>query len=303
VKGRPSRLTQDRIRQLNEVNFIYEARRGGPRRPARASDIVPSEPTPAKGSERRRATLYKPIDLSEMVDAAKSEDTSHLQMISDPTLTRVGTTPGLSTFRSAGLSSNPVLQLRPNVHGDQLLAQYLSLQGRNPAVLGISPLAAQSMPLSFESQLNVRTSAELDALQQFSTLRRITNAESAHRQYAGIQRLLLDSTIPTHVRASLLQRLVPTPSIPDESSIRPAVQVPVANVRQDARLLSIIPLATPPFLEEAGYEYALVPRSLLQDLRAQQQGLLRARDDSARDDASRARGDPSYTYQGHQHPS
>lgn len=73
----------------------------------------------------------------------------------------------------------------------------------------------------------------------------------------------------------------------------PALQVPLASLLQDTRVVSIMPLATPPFLEEAGYEYALIPRSLLQDLRAQQERIRRLQED-----VYRTREDTPFTFPG-----
>lgn len=47
-RGRASRLTDDRIRLLNKVEFVWEAQRGGPRRKRKATVSVPLKPTPAK---------------------------------------------------------------------------------------------------------------------------------------------------------------------------------------------------------------------------------------------------------------
>lgn len=48
-KGRSSRLTDDRIRQLNQVDFIWEAQRGGPRRKRKATVSVPAKANPIAG--------------------------------------------------------------------------------------------------------------------------------------------------------------------------------------------------------------------------------------------------------------
>jgi hypothetical protein len=53
-RGRSSRLTDDRIKLLNEVDFVWEAQRGGPKRKHKAAVSVPPEPTPAKKSKRRQ---------------------------------------------------------------------------------------------------------------------------------------------------------------------------------------------------------------------------------------------------------
>jgi hypothetical protein len=48
-KGRSSRLTDNRIDQLNKVSFVWEAQRGGPRRKRKASVSVPEKPNPVAG--------------------------------------------------------------------------------------------------------------------------------------------------------------------------------------------------------------------------------------------------------------
>ena len=48
-KGRSSRLTQDRIDLLNNVNFVWQAQRGGPRRKRKAAVEVPAKPNPVLG--------------------------------------------------------------------------------------------------------------------------------------------------------------------------------------------------------------------------------------------------------------
>lgn len=315
VKGKPSRLTEDRIRQLNEINFIYEARRGGPRRPARATDIVPAEPTPAKGSEQIGASLLRPITRSEVAIPARWDERSSLQRkeANEPILSPLGTVPEFSAHAAPSVSPNSMLQLSSAVQDNQLLAQYLSLQARNQALpfgmnpfgSGLSQLATQAGSASFGSSRNIRTaSAELEALQQLNALQRMASVESTFLQPSALQGTLLDRDIPVHLRASLLQRLAPAPTILEESAIpRPTIQVPiVASALQDTRFLSIIPLATPAYLEEAGYEYALVPRSLLQDLRSrqqeQQQAEFRVRDDPAR----HLEDYPASGYPGHPRP-
>jgi hypothetical protein len=296
AKGKPSRLTEDRIRQLNEVNFIYEARRGGPRRSARATDIVPAEPTPAKGSEEIGASLLRPIRQPETTVTSRSEDRSFRENRagSEPVLSLVGAPPAFSTHAASSSSPNSIFQFASAAQDNQLIAQYLSLQARNQAMpfgigssgSGLSQLAAQAVSASFDSSRSLRAaSAELETMHQLSALQRMASADSSLQQPTLPQGTLLDRD--ALVRASLLRRLAPAPPILDEAAIRPAVQVPfVANTRQDPRLLSIIPLATPAYLEEAGYEYALVPRSLLQDLRMrqqqQQQDQFRIREDRAR---------------------
>jgi hypothetical protein len=53
-RGRSSRLTEDRIKLLNKVDFVWEAQRGGPRRKRKAAVSVPSEPKPANKTKRRQ---------------------------------------------------------------------------------------------------------------------------------------------------------------------------------------------------------------------------------------------------------
>jgi hypothetical protein len=53
-RGRSSRLTDDRIKLLNEVDFVWEAQRGGPRRKRKAAVSVPPEPKPANKTKRRQ---------------------------------------------------------------------------------------------------------------------------------------------------------------------------------------------------------------------------------------------------------
>jgi hypothetical protein len=53
-KGRSSRLTDDRIKLLNKVDFVWEAQRGGPRRKRKAAVSVPTEPKPANKTKRRQ---------------------------------------------------------------------------------------------------------------------------------------------------------------------------------------------------------------------------------------------------------
>lgn len=52
-KGRSNRLTPERMRLLNEVGFIWEAQRGGPRRLKKARVSVPARPTPKPPSRTR----------------------------------------------------------------------------------------------------------------------------------------------------------------------------------------------------------------------------------------------------------
>jgi hypothetical protein len=303
LKGRPSRLTEDRIRQLNEVNFIYEARRGGPRRPARATDLVPTEPTPAKGSEQRRATLFKPVDSTEPGGTSRSDVVPSGTKGTAERVFSTAETTRLSPFERTTLGSfgavpHAMHLLRPDLQGNQLLSQYIALQSRsNPMSFGIgsalNTLANPSVSSSLDASLGLRSNAEFEAMSQLNTLQRISNAETSLRQYAGLQGVMRDSTIPNQVRESMLQRLVPAPSISEETLTGPALQAPLASLLQDARVVSIMPLATPPFLEEAGYEYALIPRSLLQDLRAQQERIRRLQDD-----AYRTRDDAPYSYPG-----
>jgi len=47
-KGRSSRLSEDRIRLLNKVDFVWEAQRGGKKRKKRATVSVPPQAKPAK---------------------------------------------------------------------------------------------------------------------------------------------------------------------------------------------------------------------------------------------------------------
>ena len=44
--GRQSRLSDDKIALLDDINFIWEAQRGGPRRQRKATVVVPSKPNP-----------------------------------------------------------------------------------------------------------------------------------------------------------------------------------------------------------------------------------------------------------------
>lgn len=53
-RGRSSRLTDDRIKLLNKVDFVWEAQRGGPRRKRKAAVSVPPEPKPANKTKRRQ---------------------------------------------------------------------------------------------------------------------------------------------------------------------------------------------------------------------------------------------------------
>jgi hypothetical protein len=53
-KGRSSRLTDDRIKLLNKVHFVWEAQRGGPKRKCKAAVSVPPEPKPANKTKRRQ---------------------------------------------------------------------------------------------------------------------------------------------------------------------------------------------------------------------------------------------------------
>lgn len=190
-------------------------------------------------------------------------------------------------------------QFRSDMQGSQLLSQYIALQSqsRNPMSFGIgsalNPLTNPSVSSPLDASLAMRSNAELEAMAQLNTLQRISNAETTLRQYAGLHGAIRDSAIPNQVRESMLQRLVPAPSISEETLMGPALQVPMASLLHDARVVSIMPLATPPFLEEAGYEYALIPRSLLQDLRAQQERIRRLQDD-----AYRTREDVPYSYPG-----
>jgi len=56
-KGRKTRLTRNRIDQLNRLKFVWEAQRGGPRRSKRATVCVPEKPKPVKdkGGDALRA--------------------------------------------------------------------------------------------------------------------------------------------------------------------------------------------------------------------------------------------------------
>jgi hypothetical protein len=53
-RGRSSRLTDDRIKLLNKVDFVWEAQRGGPKRKRKAAVSVPPEPKPANKTKRRQ---------------------------------------------------------------------------------------------------------------------------------------------------------------------------------------------------------------------------------------------------------
>jgi hypothetical protein len=266
---------------------------------------VPTEPTPAKGSEQRQATLFKPVDGTDRGGTPKSEDvplgkTGTADMgFSTAESTRLSPL-GRATLGSLGALPYPMHQLRSDLQGNQLLAQYIAMQSRsNPISFGIgsaiNPLVNSSVSSSRDASLAIRSNAELEAMAQLSTLQRISNAETTLRQYAGLHGVIRDSSsaVPNQVRESILQRLVPAPSISEETLMGPALQVPLASLVHDARVVSIMPLATPPFLEEAGYEYALIPRSLLQDLRAQQESIRRLQDD-----AYRTREDAPYSYPG-----
>jgi hypothetical protein len=206
---------------------------------------------------------------------------------------------GRAALGSLGGAPHPMHQFRSDMQGSQLLSQYIALQSqsRNPMSFGIgsalNPLTNPSVSSPLDASLAMRSNAELEAMAQLNTLQRISNAETTLRQYAGLHGAIRDSAMPNQVRESMLQRLVPAPSISEETLMGPALQVPMASLLHDARVVSIMPLATPPFLEEAGYEYALIPRSLLQDLRAQQERIRRLQDD-----AYRTREDVPYSYPG-----
>ncbi|GKY92765.1 hypothetical protein MPSEU_000246300 [Mayamaea pseudoterrestris] len=53
LKGRSNRLTEERMQMLNDVGFIWEAQRGGPRRLKKARVSVPARATPKPPSRTR----------------------------------------------------------------------------------------------------------------------------------------------------------------------------------------------------------------------------------------------------------
>ena len=69
-KGRKTRLTRDRIDQLNKLSFVWEAQRGGPRRSKRATVCVPEKPTPVK--DRGGAALQALGDVTAAAEPIKA---------------------------------------------------------------------------------------------------------------------------------------------------------------------------------------------------------------------------------------
>ncbi|GKY98439.1 hypothetical protein MPSEU_000801400 [Mayamaea pseudoterrestris] len=66
LKGRNSRLTQERIDLLNKVDFVWEAQRGGPRRQERATVSVPAQAHPAQARNKTPK-----VDYAQMMTGAQ----------------------------------------------------------------------------------------------------------------------------------------------------------------------------------------------------------------------------------------
>jgi hypothetical protein len=64
LKGRSTRLTQERINLLDKINFVWEAQRGGPRREQRATELVPEQACPAKFQNKIRKDYAKAMNLA-----------------------------------------------------------------------------------------------------------------------------------------------------------------------------------------------------------------------------------------------
>lgn len=79
-KGLQSRLSEDRLRKLNDVGFIWEALRGGPRRQKSVREVVPMEPrasnTVSKAHRSKGGRRHHSDDSSGSQSEGESESSS-----------------------------------------------------------------------------------------------------------------------------------------------------------------------------------------------------------------------------------
>lgn len=260
------------------------------------------KPTPAKGSEERRANLLESIEHPEspltISDTVVRSDSPQLRTDNtseskesfsvDPRAEAIRQS---SAAMPTGVASHPLLRSSSSAQ-DNLLLERLIAQSRNlpgtlqlGAAMPINPLSVSASNIA-DTSSGYRARAELEAMAQLNAIRRISNAEAMVRQLIGLQGTGLDRGFSVQSQESHLPMVLPPSNLDDSGR---SIQVPLASL-QDPRMLSIIPLATPPSVEDAGYQYALVPRSLMQELRARQ-------------DASSTRDDALYPPHRQNHPS
>ncbi len=163
-KGRSSRLDGDRIKLLNDLGFVWEAQRGGPRRGQKATVSVPDEPRARVGG------------FSDSVPhQASASAISRSESKSSSTVASV-TLPSRQQAQSPGLASAVARSRAQDLQNAAVVAQYLeaSRAANQPQFIQYAPSAGyqtQGLFAGFSQQggmmfPNQATLADLSMLQQ-----------------------------------------------------------------------------------------------------------------------------------------